>query len=199
MDLFSKTSYLTWTILQSSNFWKLPIYQNLILRLNAHRNKLLYTRIWLRFLFGWLNWVGLILLVNIFPLMILSTALYWSLCASVSHMDLFSTRSYLKLTTLQSSHFWQLLTKQNLIIQFNAHRNKLLYIKIWLFFFVGWLNWAVLVFLIKYLSFHDTYYSLGMVTLCKHYKYLIIWEFIKIAIWYLILKSMNSLTLLQLT
>ena len=156
MDLFSKISYLTWTILQSSHFWKLPIYQNLILCLNAHRNKLLYTRIWLRFLFGWLNWVGLILLVNIFPLMILSTALYWSLCASVSHMDLFSTRSYLTLTILQSIHFWKLPIDQNLILHLNAHRNKLLYTRIWLRFLFWWLNWVGLILLMKYLSCRDT-------------------------------------------
>ena len=114
-------------------------------------------------------------------------------------MALFSTRSYPTWTIIQSSHFLQLSIAQNLILQFNAQRNKLLYTRILFVFFVWLLNWIGLVFLMKYISFRDTYYRLGLVTLCKRCTYLSIWIYTKIAIWNLTLKSLNTLTLLKST
>ena len=114
-------------------------------------------------------------------------------------MDLFSTRSYPMWTILQSIRFWELHIAQNLILQLNDQRENLLHTRIWLGLFVGWLNLVGLISLMKSISCHYTYCSLGLATLCKHYTCLSIWVFTKIAIWPLTLKSLNSLTLLQST
>ena len=114
-------------------------------------------------------------------------------------MSLSSTRSYSTWTILQSINLRQLSIAQNLICQFNAQRNKLLYTIVLLVFFFGWLNRVVLIFLMKSLFCHDTYYILVLVTLCNRCTCVSICIFTRISIWCLTLQYLNYLTLLQST
>ena len=57
-------------------------------------------------------------------------------------MDLFSVRSYTMWSILQSRYFLQFSIAPNLIHQLNAQRKNLLYTRIWLIFFIGWLKWG---------------------------------------------------------